>query len=63
MRLAFIYEQEQRMECSRGCQRPYILLSCRRYVLRNMLYYAYAYAICSRLLIYEYTNKQLVTYT
>lgn len=49
------------MECSRGCQRPYILLSCRRYVLRNMLHYAYAlcyaYAICSRLLIYEYTNK------
>ena len=47
------------MECSRGC----ILLFCRRYVLRNMLYYAYAYAICSRLLIYEYINKQLVTYT
>ena len=60
MPLAFIYEQEQKMEYSRGRQRPYILLPCRRYVLRNMLHYAYA--ICFRLLIYEYTNKQLVTY-
>lgn len=42
MSLAFIYEQEQKMEYSRGRQRPYILLSCRRYVLRNMLHYAYA---------------------
>ena len=38
-------------------QQPEVMGDISGLCMYDMLHYAYAYAICSRLLIYEYTNK------